>query len=82
MLLLASECGIRSASTKRTTIGDRDALLVKRFDREKADEGCRRARMLSALTLLRADENDRDKWSYLVLAEELRRLSSQPREDA
>lgn len=82
MLLLASECGIRCASSKRTTIGDRDVLLVKRFDREKTDAGYRRARMLSALTLLRADENERDKWSYVVLAEELRRLSSQPREDA
>lgn len=82
MLLLASECGIRSAVSKRVTIGDRDALLVKRFDREKTENGYRRARMLSALTLLRADENERDKWSYVVLAEELRRLSSQPKEDA
>lgn len=82
MLLLASECGIRSATSKRTTIGDRDVLLVKRFDREKADGRYRRARMLSALTVLRANEDERDKWSYVVLSEELRRLSSQPREDA
>lgn len=38
--------------------------------------------MLSALTLLCADENERDKWSYVVLAEELRRISSQPKVDA
>lgn len=82
MLLLASECGIRSAASKRVAIGDRDALLVKRYDREKTDDGYRRARMLSALTPLRADENEREKWSYVVLAEELRRLSSQPKEDA
>lgn len=82
MLLLAQECGIQVATSKRTTIGERDALLVKRFDREKTNEGYRRARMLSALTLLRADENERDKWSYIVLAEELRRLSSQPKQDA
>ena len=82
MLLLATECGIHSATSKRTAIGNRDALLVKRFDREKEQDGYRRARMLSALTLLRADENERDKWSYVVLAEELRRLSSQPKEDA
>ena len=82
MLLLAQECGIETAVCKRTTIGDRQALLVKRFDREKADDGYRRARMLSALTLLRAEENERDKWSYVVLAEELRRLSSRPKEDA
>ena len=82
MLLLAAECGIQVSTSKRTSIGDRDALLVKRFDREKKAEGYRRARMLSALTLLRADENERDKWSYVVLAEELRRISSQPKEDA
>ncbi|MEZ5551516.1 MAG: HipA domain-containing protein [Pseudomonadales bacterium] len=81
MLELARECGIQAAISKRTTIGDRDALLVKRFDREKTDQGYRRARMLSALTLLRADENERDKWSYVVLAEEVRKLSSQPTED-
>ena len=40
--------------------------------------------MLSALTLLRADDShqDRDKWSYVLLAEELRRISSQPKQDA
>ena len=42
MLLLAAECGIRSAASKRTTIGDRDSLLVKRFDREKEETGYRR----------------------------------------
>ncbi len=82
MLELARECGIHAAISRRTTIGDRDALLVKRFDREKAEQGYRRARMLSALTLLRAEENERDKWSYLVLAEEVRKLSAQPAEDA
>jgi serine/threonine-protein kinase HipA len=82
MLELARECGIHAAVSKRTTIGDRDALLVKRFDREKTDDSYRRARMLSALTLLRADENERDKWSYIVLAEEVRKLSAQPKDDA
>ena len=65
-------------------VGDRDVLLVKRFDREAGSGGYRRARMLSALTLLRAGESirDRDRWSYPLLAEELRRLSTRPREDA
>ena len=82
MLVLARTCGVRTAESRVTRIGDRDALLVKRFDREKTQAGYRRARMLSALTLLRADENERDKWSYIVLAEELRRLSDQPLDDA
>ncbi len=42
MLLLAAECGIRSATSKCTTIGDRNVLLVKRFDREKEKHGYRR----------------------------------------
>ena len=84
MLLLARECGVHTAESRLETIGDRDVLLVKRFDREKVDAGYRRARMLSALTLLRADDShqDRDKWSYVLLAEELRRISSQPKQDA
>lgn len=84
MLLLARECGVQTAESRLETIGDRDVLLVKRFDREKVDAGYRRARMLSALTLLRADDShqDRDKWSYMLLTEELRRISSQPKQDA
>lgn len=84
MLLLARECGVQAAESRLETIGDRDVLLVKRFDREKVDDGYRRARMLSALTLLRADDShqDRDKWSYVLLAEELRRISSRPKQDA
>lgn len=84
MLGLARACGIRSAESMLTTIGDRDALLVKRFDREYTGAGYRRARMLSALTLLRAEDThqDRAKWSYVLLAEELRRISAQPKTDA
>ncbi|MCY3820333.1 MAG: type II toxin-antitoxin system HipA family toxin [Gammaproteobacteria bacterium] len=82
MLFLARRCGIHAAESRVTRIGDRDALLVRRFDRQKTEAGYRRARMLSALTLLRADENERDRWSYVVLAEELRRLSSLPLDDA
>lgn len=82
MLVLARMCGIQTAEPRVTQVGDRDALLVKRFDREMTETGYRRARMLSALTLLRADESERDKWSYVVLAEELRRLSSRPLDDA
>jgi serine/threonine-protein kinase HipA len=84
MLELGRECGLHTVESRITTIGDRDALLLKRFDRQKTVNGYRRARMLSALTLLRAEDthHDRDKWSYILLAEELRRISSQPRIDA
>ena len=84
MLMLARECGLNTAESKPVTIGDRDALLVKRFDRQHAETGYQRARMLSALTMLRAEDThqDRSKWSYVLLVEELRRISFQPKIDA
>jgi serine/threonine-protein kinase HipA len=84
MLVLAHECGIETAESRVTAIGDRDALLVKRFDREQTEKGYRRARMLSALTLLRANDSyqGRERWSYVLLAEELRRISAQPKTHA
>ena len=84
MLALARECALKVSESKVSTVGDRDVLMVKRFDREKTKRGYRRARMLSSLTLLRADDThqDRSKWSYVLLAEELRRITSQPKADA
>lgn len=84
MLVLARECGLETAESRVETVGDRDALLVRRFDRARADGGFRRARYLSALTLLRAEDthHDRAKWSYVLLAEELRRVSARPQQDA
>lgn len=84
MLVLARECGLQSAQSRLVTIGDRDVVLVRRFDRERTAGGYHRARMLSALTLLRAGDapQDRDRWSYVLLAEELRRISAQPRIDS
>ncbi|MCA3657816.1 MAG: type II toxin-antitoxin system HipA family toxin [Methylobacterium sp.] len=82
MLLLARACGLLTATSRIDNIGDRHVLLVKRFDREKVAKGYTRARMVSALTLLRADETQRERWSYVVLAEELRRISADPKRDA
>jgi serine/threonine-protein kinase HipA len=76
MLVLARACGIRSAESRVTTVGNRDVLLVKRFDREKTEGGYLRARMISGLTLLRTEDTHqhRDRWSYVLMAEELRRI--------
>jgi serine/threonine-protein kinase HipA len=84
MLVLARQCGVSAAESRTETVGARDVLLVKRFDREKAQGGYRRARMVSGLTLLRAEDThqSRDKWSYISLVEELRRVSSTPKQDA
>lgn len=84
MLRLAAECGLHAADSRVVQVGDRDVLLVRRFDRTHVETGYRRARMLSALTLLRAGDTyqDRERWSYVILAEELRRLSSDAPADA
>ena len=84
MLRLAAECGLTAAESRVVQVGERDVLLVRRFDRAHTEAGYRRARMLSALTLLRAGDThqDRDRWSYVLLVEELRRLSSDSRADA
>ena len=80
MLTLARACGLLTAQSRVVDVAGRDVLLVKRFDREKTQAGYRRARMVSALTLLRAEDTyqARDKWSYVLLAEELRRVCSEP----
>ena len=84
MLMLARACGLVTAESRVVDVGGRDVLLVKRFDRERTPEGYLRARMISALTLLRAEDTyqSRDKWSYVVLAEELRRACADPASDA
>ncbi len=84
MLVLARACGIQSSESRIITVGGRDVLLVKRFDREKTDEGYLRARMISGLTLLRAEDTHQhpERWSYVLMAEELRRVSVNPKKDA
>lgn len=84
MLRLARDCGVHSAQSRVVSVAGRDILLVKRFDREKVAGGYHRARMISGLTMLGAEDTPqhRDRWSYVLLAEELRRVSAQPRDDA
>jgi serine/threonine-protein kinase HipA len=84
MLRLARECGIHTADSRIETVGTKDVLLVKRFDREKAAQGYTRARMVSGLTLLRADEapQARPHWSYPTLVEALRRVVADAKNDA
>jgi serine/threonine-protein kinase HipA len=84
MLMLARACGLATAESRVVDVAGRDVLLVKRFDRERTAEGYRRARMVSALTLLRAEDTyrSREKWSYVMLAEELRRACAEPAENA
>ena len=83
MLRLARQCGISVAESRIENVAGRDVLLIKRFDREQTAAGYTRARMISGLTVLRADEAavTRTRWSYVLLAEELRRIVAEPKKD-
>jgi serine/threonine-protein kinase HipA len=83
MLQLARRCGITTAESRIETVAGKDVLLVKRFDRYSAEQGYTRSRMISGLTVLRADDSvsNRNRWSYVLLAEEMRRVVDQPRRD-
>lgn len=84
MLELAKTCGISVAASRDETVAGKDVLLVKRFDREKTGNGYTKARMISGLTLLRAEEapDARERWSYVLMSEELRRVVGEPKKDA
>ena len=84
MLELAKACGVRTATSRVENVAGRDVLLVKRFDRHRIQHGYLRSRMMSGLTILRTEDTHRhrDRWSYVLLAEELRRISAQPKDDA
>jgi serine/threonine-protein kinase HipA len=84
MLQLARSCGLSVATSRIETVAGRDVLLVKRFDRDRTRAGYCRARMISGLTVLRADETPEarnNRWSYVLLAEELRRVVAEPKRD-
>jgi len=84
MLMLARLCGLSVAESRVIDVAGRDVLPVKRFDRSKTEDGYLRGRMVSALTPLRADDthNTRERWSYVLLAEELRRMTAEPKRSA
>jgi serine/threonine-protein kinase HipA len=74
VMTLARQCGIDTAETGIVTIGERDVLVVRRFDRDPGEQGFYRKRMTSALTILGADETRDNRWSYVSLAEEMLRF--------
>ena len=83
LLQLAGACGLKPATSMVKRIEGRDILMVRRFDRKRTESGYRRSRMISALTLLRTDDTGvhRWRWSYLALADEVRRFSARPAAD-
>ena len=84
-LELARSVGLDVCSTRIEKLGNRDALMLERFDRQWNPEAKAYVRfgLVSGLTVLDAEDTylGRDRWSYLLLADELRRWSSRPEQD-
>jgi len=82
MLRLAKTCGLTVAESDIKDVGGRDVLLVRRFDRDRSGNSYYRYRMVSALTLLQSDDSGFNQdWSYIFLADEIRRVSTKPEAD-
>jgi len=84
-LELARAAGLRVCGTRLERVGSQDVLMLARFDREWNPDAKAYARygLVSGLTVLDAEDGylDRERWSYLLLADELRRWSTKPDED-
>ncbi len=84
-LELARAAGLRVCAARLEKVGARETLLLKRFDREWSDEAGTYLRhgFISGLTVINAEDGylGRERWSYLLLADELRRWSGKNEED-
>ena len=72
-MTLAARCGIRIPELQMKSVGGKDILLVRRFDREKGKDGWTRKGFLSSLSLMQWDELDRLSWDYAAIADSMRR---------
>jgi len=80
---LARRCGLNVTQARLQTVGDSDVLMLQRFDREHTDKGYLRFGLVSGLTVLDCDDSylNRERWSYPLLADNLRRWSDKPEAD-
>jgi serine/threonine-protein kinase HipA len=80
---LARRCGLNVTQARLQAVGRDDVLMLQRFDREYTDNGYLRFGLVSGLTVLGCGDShlDRDRWSYPLLADNLRRWSDKPEAD-
>jgi serine/threonine-protein kinase HipA len=80
---LARRCGLNVTQARLQSVGDSDVLMLQRFDREYTDGGYLRFGLVSGLTVLDSGDSylDRARWSYSLLADNLRRWSENPKAD-
>ena len=84
-LELARAAGLSVCGTRLEKVGAQNVLMLERFDRQwNADaKAYERFGLVSGLTVLDAEDGyiGRERWSYPLLADELRRWSSRPDDD-
>ncbi len=84
-LELARAAGLSVCRTRMETLATREVLLLERFDREWVADKQEYLRhgLVSGLTMLDAEDGymGSERWSYLLLADELRRWSCRPNDD-
>jgi len=73
---LARECGIKIPDVRLQLIDGKNVFLIRRFDRQSSRDGWLRKGFISSLSLMRIDEKDRLKWSYLTIASLMRKHCS------
>ena len=80
---LARRCGLNVTHARLQSVGQSDVLMLQRFDREHTQGGYLRFGLVSGLTVLGCGDSplDRDRWSYPLLADNLRRWSDKPEAD-
>ena len=84
-LELARAADLQVCGTRMESVGKAEALMLLRFDREwnPDDNSYARYGLVSGLTVLDAEDgySGRDRWSYMLLADEIRRWSVKPDAD-
>jgi len=82
-LELARRCGLAVCNARLESVAAHDVLMLERFDREYTEGAYLRIGLVSGLTVLDCDDNylERERWSYPLLADQLRRWSEKPDAD-
>jgi serine/threonine-protein kinase HipA len=77
-LRLARKAGLNVCVPRIESIGNMDVLMLPRFDRSPIEGGYARRSFVSGFTVLQCDDGtiDRRAWSYLKLADALRRWAA------
>ncbi|MCW8171034.1 type II toxin-antitoxin system HipA family toxin [Verminephrobacter aporrectodeae subsp. tuberculatae] len=80
---LARRSGLNAAQARLEKVGASDVLMLQRFDRDYTDGGYLRFGLVSGLTVLACGDShlDRERWSYPLMADNLRRWSDKPEAD-